>query len=69
MSSYEYNNRIFEAKAAKSGGIVRRKIANVAKYGSFTDLIIEVEARGFHLIETNDQYVIICSSGSFKLWH
>jgi hypothetical protein len=68
MSPYEYINRMFEAKAAKTGGTVRRKIANVEKYASFKYLLKEVEARGFHLIEVGDQYVIFCHSGSFKLW-
>lgn len=67
MSPYEYINRIFEAKSTKNGGIVRRKIANVEKYASFKYLVKEVEARGFHLIETGDQYVIFCSTGSLKL--
>lgn len=67
MSPYEFINQIFEAKAVANGGIVRRKIANVQKYASFSYLLKEVEARGFHLIETGDQYVIICNSGNFKL--
>jgi len=68
MSPYEFINRIFEAKAAKSGGIVRRKIANIKKFASIPHLVKEVEARGFHLIETEDQFVIFCNSGDFKLW-
>lgn len=64
---YEYIKRIFEAKAAKNGGIVRRKIADVNKYASFTYLLKDVEARGFHLIETSGHYVIFCSSASLKL--
>ncbi len=68
MSPYEFINRIFDAKAVKNGGIVRRKIANVEKYASLKYLVKETEARGFHLIETGDQYVIICNAGNFKLW-
>jgi len=68
MSPYEFINRLFEANAVKNGGIVRRKIENVEKYASFKYLIKEVEARGFHLIQTGDQYVIICNAGNFKLW-
>jgi len=68
MSPYEFINRIFEAKAAKNGGIVRRKIADIEKYASFKYLLKEVGERGFHLIETGDQYVIFCSPGNFKLW-
>jgi predicted GNAT superfamily acetyltransferase len=64
---YEYIKRIFEAKAARNGGIVRRKIADVNKYASFAYLLKDVEARGFHLIEAHEHYVIFCSTESIKL--
>lgn len=67
MSPYEYINAIFSAKTIKNGGVVRRKIANVQKYASYDYLIREVEARGFHLLETGDQYVVICNRGHFRL--
>lgn len=67
MSPYEFINHIFEAKAAKNGGIVRRKIANVEKFASIQYLIQEVKERGFHLIEIEDQFVIFCNNGCFKL--
>lgn len=69
MSPYEFINAMFRAKAAKSGGIVRRKIANVQKYASFQYLLKEVAARGFHLVETGDQYIVICNPGNFRLHH
>lgn len=67
MSAFEYINQIFRAKAVENGGIVRRKIVNVEKFASTRHLVKEVETRGFHLIETGDQYVIICNSGNFRL--
>lgn len=67
MSPYEFINDMFRAKAARSGGIIRRKIANIEKYASFQDLAKEVEARGFHLIETGGQYVVICDPGYLRL--
>lgn len=68
MSPYHFINQIFEAKVVGKGGIVRRKIASVEKYASFKYLMKEVEIRGFHLIQTGDQYVIFCNPGNFKLW-
>lgn len=68
MSPYEYINRIFEAKTAKNEGVVRRNIADVIKFASIPYLVKEVEARGFHLIESGDQFVIFCNSGDFKIW-
>jgi hypothetical protein len=68
-SPYDSINQIFEAKAVKSGGIVRRKKANVEKFSSLQYLLQEVKRRGVHLIESGDQYIIICNSGYFKLHH
>jgi hypothetical protein len=68
MSPYQFINQIFEAKTVGKGGIVRRKIVSVEKYASFNYLMKEVETRGFHLIQTGDQYVIFCNPGNFKLW-
>lgn len=64
---YKYIKRMFEATTARNGGIVRRKIANIKKYASVRYLLEEVEARGFHIIETGDQYVIFYNSESLKL--
>lgn len=60
-------DQIFDAKAAKRGGLVRRKKASVSKFASEADLIAAVKARGFHLIESGDQYLIFCHKGSMKL--
>ena len=66
-SPYEFINRIFDAQAVKKGGIVRRKKDSVEKFASLQFLTQEVKRRGFHLIESGDQYIVICNSGYFKL--
>ena len=67
MSPYAYINRIFRADAVRQGGIVRRKMADVQRLATFKELKAEVERRGFHLLETGDQYVIVCNAGNFKV--
>jgi hypothetical protein len=59
--------QIFQAEAAKTGGIVRRKKASIEKSASLSELLEEIKRRGFHLIESGDQYIIICNSGLFKV--
>lgn len=56
-------NQIFSAKAVLNGGVVRRSRRWVeAEIGH--DLFERtVRARGYHLIETGDQLVVICHSG------
>ncbi len=64
MNKDEFLDRLFSTKSANSGGIIRRKISEVDKYVSRQNLVEEVEARGFHMIATWDQYVIFCCSKS-----
>lgn len=59
--------QIFGAKIAQRGGLVRRKKADVHRYASLSQLLREVERRGWHLIETGDQYVIVCNKGTVRL--
>lgn len=67
MSPYSYLRNIFRADAAKNGGIVRRSVDDVQKYASHKYLVEAVTEKGFHLLETGDQYVIICNSGLVKM--
>jgi hypothetical protein len=39
----------------------------VKKYASFKDLKHEVKRRGFHLLRTGDQYVILCHTGELRI--
>lgn len=67
----QWVNQIFNAKAARNGGVLRRKVASVQKYASYGDLHAEVLKRGFHLLRIGDkisgQYVILCNPGNMKV--
>src|SRR5258707_5734 len=53
-------DQVFNAKSARNmGGIVRRSIKSVHKHASLDDLRKEVKIRGFHMVESGDQYVIL----------
>jgi hypothetical protein len=65
--SAHWIQQIFRAQAARNGGIVRRKVTSVAQYASGSDLEDEVRRRGFHMVVSGDQYVILCNPGSFHL--
>jgi hypothetical protein len=66
MPTNSWLKQWFRAKAAQRGGLIRRKKATVLKLSSLPELEREVKARGWHLWETADQYVIFCHSGVFK---
>ena len=55
-------DQIFQASAA-NGGVVRRARADVDKYASLAEVITEAKAKGFHVIETGDQVVVLCHAG------
>lgn len=59
--------RIFSAQAARNGGIIRRSVDTVQGIASEAELVVHVKARGFHMVRSGDQYVILCHHGDFKL--
>ena len=63
----QWIENIFTAKIATEEGIVRRKKTTVARYASVDELMAAVRKRKFHMIETGDQYVIVCNSGAVKI--
>jgi len=59
--------RIFEAAAAKRGGVVRRSVRDVEREIGREALELEVRRRGFHLIEVGGQFVIICCRDQMRV--
>lgn len=60
-------NQIFAAGQANAGGVVRRATADVERYIGLEELIAECRVRGFHVIETGDQIVILCHEGELAI--
>lgn len=59
-------DRIFSAKAAE-GQVVRRNVDWVASEIGIARFMAEVRARGFHLIQTADQFVVVCHKGEIRM--
>ncbi|ARU02617.1 hypothetical protein [Yoonia vestfoldensis] len=55
--------RIFDAKSARRGGIVRRAVRDVDREIGRAAFVAEVTRRGFQLIECGGQYIVICNAG------
>lgn len=62
-----WTKRLFNAKAAQTGGVIRRNKRDVHREMGYAALVTEVQARGFHLLECGDQYLIICHNGTLRL--
>jgi len=58
---------IFSAKSAQNGGVVRRNISWVEKEIGRQTFENSVRDRGFHLIETGNQFIFICHRGEIRL--
>jgi hypothetical protein len=59
-------DQVFSAKAAQ-GGVVRRAIGWVATEVGHDRFVDEVRRRGFHLVVTQSQYIVICNPGPVRL--
>jgi hypothetical protein len=57
---------VFSAKAAQ-GGVVRRAIGWVATEVGHDQFAEEVRRRGFHLLLTQTQYIVICNAGPVRM--
>jgi hypothetical protein len=62
-----WNRQIFSAGAVNKGNVVRRKRADVFKFGDIDELVLEVQRRRFHMLETGDQLIIICNPGVVRV--
>ncbi len=58
---------IFGAAAAANGGVVRRSLESVHRYSSVQEVVDAALARGFHVIETGDQLVVLCHTGGMTV--
>ena len=58
---------MFNSKIVKKEGVVRRKKSMIDERGAFEDMLESVKKRKYHLIETGDQYIIICNQGRIKM--
>lgn len=59
--------QIFDSRAARTGGIVRRAIADVEREMGRDRLELEVRRRRFRLIEAGDHFVILCQQSPVRI--
>jgi hypothetical protein len=51
----------------QSGDVMCGKICDVERKVGRAALELEVRRRGFHLVETGNQFIIICTRGDVRL--
>ena len=65
-SSETWITLIFSAKAA-DGHVIRRNVAWIDREVGRDRFIAKVRQRGFHLLQTADQFIVVCHSGPVHL--
>ena len=58
----DWLNQMFRAKAAQTGGVIRRNRADVVREVGHDHFELEVRRRGFHLLICGKDYIVICSN-------
>lgn len=59
--------QIFATRAARRGAVVRRSRAWVEREVGRDRFESEIRRRGHHLIETADQFIIVCHNGPIRI--
>ena len=62
-----WNRQIFASAAAEKGNLVRRKFADVRKYGNYSELRLYVRFMGYQMGHNGDQLVILCNSATLRV--
>lgn len=59
--------QIFDAKAAREGGVVRRKSRDVERNVGLDAFRREIQRRGYHAVENSGQVVIFCNNAPVRV--
>lgn len=59
--------QLFSTQSARRGAVVRRSVAWVEREVGHARFQDEVRQRGYHLIRTANQYIVICHSGPIDI--
>jgi hypothetical protein len=63
----EWTRQWFAAAQANRGGVIRRSRKDIDKYSSLPAVVNEARNRGWHVIETGNQVVLLCHEGELLL--
>lgn len=59
--------QMFATQAARKGAVVRRSQAWAHREVGRDVFEAEVKRRGYHLIETADQFIVVCHNGPIRI--
>lgn len=59
--------QIFDAKSARHGGVVRRKLRDVERNVGLDAFLREIRRRGYNAVENSGQVVIFCNNAPINM--
>jgi hypothetical protein len=60
-------SEVFSAKYVARSGAIRRELRWIDRGIGRDRFIAELRARGFHLVETGGQWIVICNTGFLRV--
>lgn len=66
MSPEFWFRQMMSSRAARDGGVVRRKVRDVERIVGRAAFEAEIRRRGFHVVENAGQFVIFCNAESIR---
>lgn len=60
-------DQVFRAKSVMRGGVIRRRRSVVAREIGCGIFEAEVRRRGYHLLMTDQDYIVVCNPGPVTL--
>lgn len=60
-------DQMFTAKSVQKGGVIRRSRAWIDREVGRDMFLRDVRRRGFHLIRTADQFIVVCHNGPIEI--
>jgi hypothetical protein len=61
LSPEHWITHVFSAKAARQGGVVRRKVRDIERYVGMEVFLEELDRRGYNAVENAGQLIIFCN--------
>ncbi len=61
LSADHWITHVFSAKAARQGGVVRRKVRDIERYVGMEVFLEELDRRGYNAVENAGQLIIFCN--------
>ena len=62
LSPQGYLLDVFSSKAARTGGVIRRKSRDIERYVGRENFLEELNRRGYRAVENSGQIVIFCNT-------